>query len=656
MFPEDPQNNNGLNDESDDIFFGDNLEDFEDIVGTEPEDFDDGISGEDPENTENENAETDPVTIAGDNRAQEKTERPKLRFEDRTVSGIARGIRDWVVGNWQAFSLRGKIFTAASVVAGLALIIIAVVVLNYSPWVMTFGAADTMEAAQITSILDVNRIKYDYRRDSSAIYVREADQAAAIGALMDAGHWFRGIVLPVETGGGDLFETEADKKERHKSNLQNRLKAALVAMADVEDAVVNLVIPDNSRTIFAGDRQPSKASVMLILKQGVTLSDESVRGIENTLMRSVEGLETENITITDGNMKTLNIYEEETVDANLNYHAMLEIKTNYENAKARELEQKVIWALESFFPEARAVAAVQTDFNKVLREVIEYIGANEDEDGIQTGIPAAEGIDRILSSASSDEVWGNIGTDANADATGYYETPLNTELANFMDALHITRENLIGQVLEQMERTTPEITGITIWATADGEYEYEEDEVERYIIGLANATGISDIIRAQITAEEDFYDKLFEYVTLTVAPFWTPREEWEPDPVFEGNFNMFEFWLAFGGGLILLVMFAVLLIAISRRAKRIREEEEIEEVYIGGYGPVPAGTSGEMDAFARAISKSAVAEEISGGGEEMSIEMKEEHLKKQIRIFVDQNPDIAAQLIKTLLKGDEANG
>jgi flagellar biosynthesis/type III secretory pathway M-ring protein FliF/YscJ len=112
---------------------------------------------------------------------------------------------------------------------------------------------------------------------------------------------------------------------------------------------------------------------------------------------------------------------------------------------------------------------------------------------------------------------------------------------------------------------------------------------------------------------------------------------------------MFEFWLAIGAGLILLIMFAVLLIALAKRARRVREEEEEE---YAGYGPVPV--SGEMDAFARAIGRTAVADEI--GGDEISIELKEENLKKQIKIFVDQNPEIAAQLIKTMLKGEETGG
>jgi flagellar M-ring protein FliF len=213
---------------------------------------------------------------------------------------------------------------------------------------------------------------------------------------------------------------------------------------------------------------------------------------------------------------------------------------------------------------------------------------------------------------------------------------------------------LVDQINEYMERMTPEITHISLWAVADGP-EMEDDELESFVLGLANATGISDIIRAQVTEENEYDDLLKEFVTFSVRPFYLPFEEDDGwfEPVPEGRFTMFEFWLAFGGGLILLVMFAVLLVALARRAKKAREEEEEYEI-IPGYGPVPIGMGGEMDAFAMALSGKAVADEI--GGDETSLEVKEENLKKQIKIFVDQNPEIAAQLIKTLLKGDEANG
>ena len=662
MLPEDPHDED-VSAENGDIDFGSSLDDFESLLGmetTETEDFEDNGEDESYEDMENGYADGEPETEDIDvidgaaDELKEKKERPKLRFADRSISGIARGFRDWGAASWGALTKRGKIITVGSTLAVLAAVIIIVVVLNTSPMVRTFSMLDNLEAAQITSTLEENRIRYKTARedDGIAVYLREADTSRAGALLLESGHWFRGFVFEEEESGGGLFETEPDRRARHISNLQNRLTAMLNAMTDVEASMVNLSVPNNDRLVFAADMQPSSASVMLRLKDDAELDEASVRGIENLILRAVEGLELENITITDGYARQLNVYDEEPVD-NINYVSILEIKMDYEKNLVERYKEEAVRLLNSYFPQAQVTVDVKTDFNKFIREAIAYIGANVDEEsGEQSGIIAGEGVDRILSSGSSEEVWGNVGTDGNVDPTGYYETPLDTELANFMDALHLTREMLVNQTQEYMERTTPEITSINVAAVVDGSG-VDEDEIEELteelMFLLANATGISEIAKAQMTEEDEFdAEYLRSFVTVMVRPFWAPRIE--PDFIDIGDIGPFpalQLLVALAGILIFAVMLAVLLVLLARRSRRVREEEEYEAL-------TELGPAGDMDAFAMAIGRTAAADAI--GDEEMPLELKEEKLKRQIKIFVDQNPDIAAQLIKTLLKGDEVNG
>jgi flagellar M-ring protein FliF len=177
-----------------------------------------------------------------------------------------------------------------------------------------------------------------------------------------------------------------------------------------------------------------------------------------------------------------------------------------------------------------------------------------------------------------------------------------------------------------------------------------EDMTEELILLMANATGISELAKAQMPVDDEFdVDHLRSFVSLVIRDFWRPPMEPDFDIFDAPNlFSTFELLVALAGILIFAVMLAVLLIALARRARRVREEEEEYEM-LAELGPVS-----DMDAFAMAIGKTAVADEI--GGEEVSLEIKEQNLKRQIKLFVDQNPEIAAQLIKTLLKGDEAGG
>lgn len=689
MFPEEPENQNGSNqddnfdalDENGDIDFGDSLEDFENLVGTDEDEEaeDEGDEDEDGEDGESEggDGESEDGGDAGESTGEgiaageEKIERPKLAFDNKSVRGIAKGFKDWGVGNWRALTKKGKFFAVSSVAALFLLIIILVVALNTRPFVEAFWVIDEVEAAEIMEVLDENRIRYELREHNGgiAIDVREADKTRATGAILQAGFRDTGIAFDWDIGGG-LFETQADKTARFTATLARQLMATFNAMDGIRDSQVFLVIHDNSDNILIRQQQPSTASITLFLRPGMELSEATIQGMENMVADSVPGLDRENITITDGNFNQLNRPVEDDATGDIAAHmSMIEIKNAYERNLERRLEENATRVLGSFFPDVEVTVTVNTNFDRLISETVRYIGANIDEDtGEMRGIVSAEAIDRMLSSTSSEEVWGVIGTEGNVDATGYYESPLENELARFADNLHLTREMLVGSIIEQIERTTPEITSIRVSATADGA-ELEEDELEPFIMLLANATGVNELVVANMDPYEEFdVEMLRPYVSLRVAPFWREAfEEFpfpEPPPGIFG-FTPFEFWLGVGVFIILLIMFAVLLAVLARRSKRIREEEEEDMLAelaampmmgeIGRESDRLDGSDidrdiGEMDDFALAVGRAAVGEEMSGA---MPIELREENLKKQIKLFVDQNPDIAAQLIKTLLKGDE---
>lgn len=672
MFPEDPLDDdvNGMPDDNDDIDFGETLEDFENLIGTEASENNDAgdnsaemeDSGEDDEN-KNEAAKNGKNDKNG--KIKEKKEFPKLKIDTRTVSGIFRGIGAWIAAVWRMLSSRTKIVSITSFAAVVVGIIILVVVLNNSPYSVIIQNLNDSEFGTVTDVLTANQIPFRNERETDGlvdVYIRESDEANAVRYLSQSGFRSTGIIAATTESTGGMFETAEDKRQRIIRDKESRLISVFNAMDGVVSSMVMLDIPDNSKSVLLKEIQPSGASVTLFLEPGVTLSNESVKGIERIVMMYVENLTQENIIIADGQARILNKYEEETSGQSIDYISMLKIKTDYERDLERKLEEDVVFMLESGFPEARAKVTVNTNFDKVLRETMEYLGANvDDETGEMTGIKSAVAVDRILRSGEQDEnVFGTVGTDSNTDATGYYETPLDTALGDFADEMHITHEDLVGHIMEQIERTTPEITNISLMATADGRNVLgvpipEEDiDIDEWTLFLANGTGITNIARSKLGEDETLDAEYLRnnFVSIIIRPYYTPLGSPEVTTPAPGIFSMFEFWLAVGALLILVIMVAVILVAIARRAKRIREEEA--EELLAENVPAAAYDRGDMDAFAMAIGKSAVADEF--GGTEVPLEIKEENLRRQIRIFVDQNPEIAAQLVKTLLKGDEANG
>jgi flagellar M-ring protein FliF len=195
---------------------------------------------------------------------------------------------------------------------------------------------------------------------------------------------------------------------------------------------------------------------------------------------------------------------------------------------------------------------------------------------------------------------------------------------------------------------------------------------------MANATGISTFARGLVGEFEDFdvgFMRQFvsivasRYVRQPAPPVPAP----DPSPNYFG-FTEFEFLLAVGAAVILMIMLACLLAALMRRSKRIKEEEAVllagNNTDFGTGLGYPGMYPYETDDLAMAAGRPPRAEEkdlpeSSGGkgapqkgvrGGPAPIEIKEEQLKRQIKMFVDQNPEIAAQLMRIWLKGDETSG
>ena len=685
-FPENPQNEN----ENEDIDFGETLEDFEDLVGTEDDenrdaddladDLADDIEDAGGEGGENEDADAD--AGGGDADADgsdadggetEEKERPKLKFDDYSVSGIARGLKEWVVENWRALTLKGKVAVVSSGIAFLAIILVIVIALNTRPFLRAYDMLDAIEAAQITNVLDANRIRHRSVReaDGIAIYVREGEEGRATAALVESEHWFRGVVFPEDMGGGGgLFETQDDRRERIRRNLERGLMLTFNAMEGIVSSAVTLVLPDNSATIIRQDRQPPRATAVLFLEPDIELNASRIRGLENLLVHSVEGLEAENVVIIDAFGYRLNEFDdEETDDGGIFGHmSMIELRRRFERDYERHYAERIMNLFEGVFETVNVSVAVLTDFDRIITETMRYFGANIDEEtGEMRGIPAAQAIDRILSGETPENVFGVIGgTDANVDPTGYFESGLAEDAQRFMDALHMTTEYLTSWTIEHWERTTPEITHMSISVIADGR-EHDEDELDELVWLVANSTAVGSIMRNNFMTYDDMFDAEFlrQFVSVMVMPFPPPRVfPPPPGPEFPpgfGGLTMFELWLAIGAFIILMIMFIVLLVALVRRSKRISEEEEDLEAF-GELAPDGAGFEMTADDFAAAIGRPAVSDdaddmessdEDDGKAPKAPIELREEHLKRQIKLFVGKNPEIAAQILKTLLRGDE---
>jgi flagellar M-ring protein FliF len=109
--------------------------------------------------------------------------------------------------------------------------------------------------------------------------------------------------------GFELFDrtmfgaTELTEKVNFQRALEGELARTIGSLATVSGARVHLALPKTS--LFANESQPAKASVVLRLRTGRTVSAAEVDGIVALVSSSVEGLAQEGVTVLDASGRRL---------------------------------------------------------------------------------------------------------------------------------------------------------------------------------------------------------------------------------------------------------------------------------------------------------------------------------------------------------------
>ncbi len=109
--------------------------------------------------------------------------------------------------------------------------------------------------------------------------------------------------IPKSGVGFELFDkqnlgiTDFAEKVNYRRAMEGELARSIMALSEVESARVHLSMAKES--MFADQRQPAKASIMLKLKTGAELAPQSALAISHLTASAVEGLQPENISVLD---------------------------------------------------------------------------------------------------------------------------------------------------------------------------------------------------------------------------------------------------------------------------------------------------------------------------------------------------------------------
>ena len=274
---------------------------------------------------------------------------------------------------WQNTTQTQKLATGLLCVAGLVglfYLLFFLLQTNYAP---LFINLEVQEAGAVTESLKALNVNYRITGQGRTVEVPAEQvhelrmQLASAGELPGSG---QGFELFDQT---KLAQTDFEQQVVYQRALQEELRRTITAIDAVEQARVHLVLPKDS--VFIEQQGTASASVLLNLSPLAQLRPEQVRGINNLLMGSVEGLIAENVHIVDTVGNVLNDFLKVGSDPVMAANTLIQQQQQLRDEIQKSLERRLKQFLTPVYGPGNTVAmvSVELDFNKMQTTITEVL-------------------------------------------------------------------------------------------------------------------------------------------------------------------------------------------------------------------------------------------------------------------------------------------
>ena len=394
---------------------------------------------------------------------------------------------------------------------------------------------------------------------------------------------------------------------------------------------MQLAFGEERTYVFEEVNTETKATVYLDLVDGMTLSNQQVEGIRGLVSHAIEGLNIENVFITDGLGNTYSAGDTADLgDAS-------QLKRQQEEYYNNLIRTQIVQILSGIYGEDNVRVSVHTTMD-VNRRYIESTEYSQPEGSYENGgLIGKETTFFYITRDGLEPVGGVVGTTANSDIQTYVEDLQQAIGDGDTAGASKDLDNKINETHEQVEVVAGTITNISVAVTINESANAAANvDLESLRSHVAVASGIGG-------------ENPEQYVSVLLAPFLVD-EPVPVDTIFSED--MIPYLIIAAAALLLLVILLIVILSIRRKRRKKKQEEEEreaaameEQLAAEGLGITPEA--------AAAIAAAAP----TGGADimEMNTE-KSMELRKTVRQFVQNNPEVAAQMIKTWLKGGEEEG
>ncbi|MBO4916137.1 MAG: flagellar M-ring protein FliF [Oscillospiraceae bacterium] len=520
-------------------------------------------------------------------------------------------------------------------IAGLAVALILVVVLtiykNTRPFVVLYSELRPDDMTAIVSYLDTAGVK-DYRiRNNDTILVREEQANTLRAKIIMQGYPSSGYAYSTYLSNIGPLSSQADREQLVLYDLQTRLGHDIGAFDGVKEASVYLTPGEDHRYILSETVIQAKAAVKVTMQPNKTLSKDQVTAIQRLVSFAMKGVEISDVTVEDssGNRYASSGSTADTLDETMKYKLGLEEQVN------ERIRNDVMNVLVPYFKAENVEVSVHStvDVTHSVSELKQYFEPDWAADGSSggRGIIGSQIWDNGLIRSGDQAAGGVVGTASNAEINEYVtnESTVRGDETEVHNSGEIVYD--VSQQTTQTEHPPGTITDVTV-AIAINSAKFDLKDPQKFVHMAAMAAGIN----AQVEAEK---------IAIVAYPFYQDSINGQPVQEISMLFGLpaWAVYAAIAGMALFLALLLIILLLRNKRKKKmallLAEEEERERL------------AAEAEAAAAAAAAAAAQ-----GADIMEMHTEETmKMRKEVRQFVEENPAIAAQMIKNWLRGEETD-
>lgn len=332
-----------------------------------------------------------------------------------------------LIEKWNGFSKTKKIAFGVFFVGIIASLVFLGISVGSTKYEVLFSNMDSNDSAAVYKKLQEDKVNAKVSGNSILVPKGQVDQLRMqMLSEVSMTNGSQGFELLDKS---KLGSTDEEMKINYQRALQGELERTIKSFPEIENARVNLVLPED--TAFVKDTEPGNASVTLKLKAGTKLTSDQVKAVVALITGSVKNIPKENVQVIDDKMtllsKDLYTDNKNLADSTTPAEKQQQLKEQYE----KDMEKRLLSMLEAIYGKDKVKAKLNADldFDAVQQDSVTYDPKTVvvSEHGVKDS--STDQGNKTSSSPVDNNMTNSTATNANNGVTTHEETTKNYDIS-----------------------------------------------------------------------------------------------------------------------------------------------------------------------------------------------------------------------------------